>query len=640
MRRADRRPAKRRQRRKRSSQLGMKAWLRRVAERLRPAAAEERWGWIVTALTLVVAGWLYARTEPTHLPVSDGFYSYLYARSMAFDGDIDFGNDYSLCGDPFRIGIDRGTGHPDNIYYPGPALFWTPLLWVLRLVLPLGSLQATCGPPWTTWCFAMAPLAGALVTYLSYRVARRWFTDGVAALSAALLSLAGLTLKFSALLPCYSHIYDAVCVSGLLVATLRALEDPARWRKWILVSVLLAMCVLQRLSNVAFAIVPLFAAATAFQPRWCRRRLIAFGIVVGLGLLPSLCLMGCVYRYLYGHPFVFTHGRYFIQLAHPHPWLMLFDREEGLFFFTPTAWLAVLGLGFLPRTREPRFLLLPLLGVAVFEWWLSASTLDWAPARRLTNLTPLLVLLACFPIRWLGERLKLSSSGAAAVGLLAAAPFVAYQIGYVWGVPRKLVATERPLTQSELYGASMQSFWAMLDETVGTVAVIPAELAFGARYGLPRNRFGDAAFAKWYRRDFRSLRWLNKDLPFNDRTLQRLMVGFEPNRRGARPQIAMPRLVFSAQWPFATHVEVRTVSQTAGTLRLGRGKLLGQPLWFGAPEPLHIGVQSIEFEIPEGGFSSGINEFVFQFAVDALADVLVTGIRLDDRTERPPPFAP
>src|ERR1700749_3368245 len=95
--------------------------LRSLAPRLR----DERWGLGVTLGTLVASLCIYAVTPISWTPGADGFYSWIYARSLAFDGDIDFKNDYALCGDPFRIGGDRGTGHPDNIFYFGPAVVWT-----------------------------------------------------------------------------------------------------------------------------------------------------------------------------------------------------------------------------------------------------------------------------------------------------------------------------------------------------------------------------------------------------------------------------------------------------------------------------------------------------------------------------------
>lgn len=69
-----------------------------------------RWGLAVTLVTLISSLGIYAVTPISWTPGSDGFYSWTYARSLAFDGDIDFKNDYSLCGDPFRIGVDRALG--------------------------------------------------------------------------------------------------------------------------------------------------------------------------------------------------------------------------------------------------------------------------------------------------------------------------------------------------------------------------------------------------------------------------------------------------------------------------------------------------------------------------------------------------
>src|SRR4051812_16684571 len=104
---------------------------------------------------------LYLARGVRETGAADGFYSFLYARSLAFDGDVDFRNDYALCGDPYTVGVDRGTGHPDNAAYAGPAVFWVPLLTVARLFERLPSdadpaTRAACHGPWTKSALGIA----------------------------------------------------------------------------------------------------------------------------------------------------------------------------------------------------------------------------------------------------------------------------------------------------------------------------------------------------------------------------------------------------------------------------------------------------------------------------------------------------
>lgn len=601
----------------------------RIQRELRSIAQHlwaERWGLGVALVTLVSSLWIYAVTPVSWTPGSDGFYSWVYARSLAFDGDIDFKNDYLLCQDPFRIGVNRGTGHPDNIFYFGPAVVWTPVLWLLRLGLRGLPPSATCGPPFSTITLGLSPVMAALTAYLCYRLARRHFSDGVSALAVALVVVGGPVFRLATCLPSYSHTADALFVSALLVLTARAVESPSQGRRWAWVALSLSACIWQRLSNAAFAVVPLVALVTPAHALSSRRReLLLAAAAVGAGTLAGLGVYGIVYQYLYGSPFVFTHGRYFLQLAHAHPFLLLFDEAQGLFYLTPSIWLAVLGLVPALRDRPSRRLLVPLFAIAILEIYLSSAALDWAPSRRLTNLAPLWVIATCFTLRAFAERVPLRSRGLSLAGMILATPFCVASLGDAWGASRGLV----PGTTTAV---------GVMNDALGTLGALPAEIVFSLRYHLPRDRFREASAPIWYTRDFRSLAWIWRDLAFTDARVAHLTEGFSPAVGGARPLGPRARLVFAAQWPFATHVKVRAGGSSGVLLRIGEGRAWGEPRWFGAAQALPATPGNVTFAIPPGEFSSGIHEIVFDFSGDDLRTTTVASLSLDDRARRPPAF--
>jgi hypothetical protein len=47
----------------------------------------------------------------------------------------------------------------------------------------------------------------------------------------------------------------------------------------------------------------------------------------------------------------------------------------------------------------------------------------------------------------------------------------------------------------------------------------------------------------------------------------------------------------------------------------------------------------LEFSIPQGVFSSGIQEIVLEWSGDDVQSVVVSSLSLDDRVPRPLPFA-
>src|SRR5258706_7519188 len=73
---------------------------------------------------------------------SDGFYYFAYLRSLAFDRDVDFMNDYRMLGlgDKTYLFQPTKTGHAESAWTIGPAIVWSPFFAAGHLV---------AGPPRT-----------------------------------------------------------------------------------------------------------------------------------------------------------------------------------------------------------------------------------------------------------------------------------------------------------------------------------------------------------------------------------------------------------------------------------------------------------------------------------------------------------
>src|SRR5271168_2012406 len=98
-----------------------------------------RWGVLVTLVSYALFLWMFTTGPYARNAGSDGYYTWLFARSITYDHDIDFTNDYALCGDPQGKNILRGTRHPDNPFYIGPSVDWVPVLAVLRATMPMSA---------------------------------------------------------------------------------------------------------------------------------------------------------------------------------------------------------------------------------------------------------------------------------------------------------------------------------------------------------------------------------------------------------------------------------------------------------------------------------------------------------------------
>ncbi len=585
--------------------------------------SRERWGLLVAALFLAGGAIAYATTPAAWRPGSDGYYSYLYARSLAFDGDIDFTNDYRTCGDPFGLGVDRGTGHPDNIFYVGPALLWTPVLLVMRLI---GLSGNGCGLPWTLICLGLTTLVGAAASLFTYAFLSAFFSRGLAALAVALTLFGGPALLFAGALPSYGHLYELAFSSLFGLACVRSIGSPShRW--FVCLALTLAALILQRASNLSFVLLPVVLASSRGESQ--RFRLMAAtagGLLLGAG--PVLLINA----YLYDSFFTFSHGPYFLNLEHAHPWLTLFDAEEGVFLYWPAVWPSLFGLFFV---REPKLRLFAraLGAIALILLLINSSAIDWAPARRFLSLAPFFALGIAALLARITDKLGKPDGpyGVLAAGAIVL-PLWSWSLGFTWGASRGYVELGKPQTQASLYGGGITAFWMLLDRTVGTVPILPAELWTAARYGVDHRAFGDAAFPRWYVRDFRTLEWQGRRIDLDVLTQQRLTEGLSPaTSRGAmRMKATTARAIFATQWPFVTHLLLG--AESAAPTRVRVGSAHRGDTWWSEWKALS-GKQQLVFNVQAAELSSGIQELLIQ-EEGKTPTVTLRSLELDDRAER------
>jgi hypothetical protein len=581
---------------------------------------------------------LFVRSDVSGPGLADGFYSYLFARSLAYDGGIDFANDYQLCGDPYQVGIDRGTGHPDNQAYLGPAVFWTPVVWVARHLVDIPAqahvaVRSGCAGDIANAALFVAVPLGGLAIGLSYLAARRFARKSTAVFAALLFAVASNLPTYAALFPSSSHVYEAFCAALLIWLTGRAC-DRQQWQAWILVGVAAALCALQRLSDVVLIALPLVWIATSSSSR--RYKVTAAGIVAA-GALLGIAVTLWVYLFLYGWPLSFPQGRHYFHLGHAHPLLTLFAPHGGLFYATPVAYLAFMGLFVALRRPEIRALGIGAGLCIVGCLWISSAALDWHGkgtygARRLLVLLPLFIMLTAVALeradRWLNRHSRTVAAGA--LLLLLGAPVI--------GAPLAIARNELPVSgaapQASQYGNPIRALWAELDDHFD-LAILPAELVYRARFGLPMRTFRAASTDLFYRRSYRTLQWEPNTLPLSHPVLQESSRGFTTTPQGLQLTGTEGRWVFAAQWPFATEAILELDSVAESDLAIEIGTFF---------ESCSLGSQSVprgksvrvHWAIPRGCFDSGLVQV--RFHREASTKILLRRLILDDSTAYPPPY--
>jgi Dolichyl-phosphate-mannose-protein mannosyltransferase len=578
----------------------------------RAAWRGDRRGWGTAALLVVLVAHAirYLAANRAGALYGDGMYSWLYARSLAFDGDLDFTNDYALCGDPFVVGVDTGAGRPVNPFYAGPGLVLTPVLWVVRHVVHLPPdasepWRAGCSGPFVFTSGLLSIVAVTATVAIAYRCARRWFGEGAAALAVLVMGLASPLAVTGTVAWYYSHLWAALAVAIALLTSLRAAEEPTRAERWLACGLACGLATLMRPQEALWLLVP--AATIAWSARRVGLRASMLRtVLLAVGFVALASVQLAIYRKLYGTPFVIPQGKLYLQLGHAHPWLTLFGARSGLLYWTPLVWLGVLGIPAFVKREPSRVIAATIVLVACAQHYVASSALTWAGgatlgARVQTSLVPALVLTAAAFLEVLLRWAKRRRLGPAAVVLAVLGPWVV--IG--WSTPVSGVKNDRPVPAPELYGAATNHVFKTLYPEIGNPFTWPATGIFTLRYGAPPAVFDSLAAEGMFEGSYRSTpEHSNETLRFAHPPSAFWSPGLDPLRSASGPRSA--RFLVTLYWPWITSVRVRGKPVGApATLRIEcRGFFLRRAVG----EATFSRTESVSIAVPAGAFDSGINE--------------------------------
>lgn len=352
-------------------------------------AGGERWA----LLTLVLLCSLLYLRHPRSLD-ADGFQYFTFARSLAFDRDLDMTNDYALLGQQMTA---------KNVLPIGAPLVWSvvlaPLYFVSTLVGAVLGLEVTGAEPMFIAAACLASIAlGCAGLFLLYRELRS-FGSPLASLLAVLLVWFGSPLRFyMRVLPSFAHAIEFFAGVLVLVAARRLYEQGSKARAF-KAGLACGLVYLVRSQDGLLLLVPAIFIFDAWLGHRNVRRMITEGASTLAGFASLAWIQSAVWWSMFGTPFLVPHktlhGEAFAASAAPKLLEMLLSDRGGLFSTYPTTLLAVLGLPFALRKCRPW----AVAGLVVLasQWWLNASIFDWYQVRRFTGTIPLIALgLAVF----------------------------------------------------------------------------------------------------------------------------------------------------------------------------------------------------------------------------------------------------
>lgn len=354
---------------------------------------------------------------------------FAYLPSLAFDGDLEFGNQYRHFyeQDPQGLALFAGTflelreprtGAHINFAPGGSALLWSPFYLLAHVGVlaarALGAGIAADGisqPYVSAACYASA-LYGLLGLLLVHDALRRFggVSDAVATASVLALWLATPALYYMTLAPGFSHATSLFTIGLLVWLALRLAGRPrAGAAEWLAAGASVGLAALVREQDGLFGVVPagvLLLHAARGRPL---RETLVRGLALAAGAFLAFAPQLLAYRAINGGfgPSKLVARK--MSWSSPHLLEVLVDPAHGLFVWTPLLLLATLGLVVaLARRRDP---LLALLALGLLsQVWINGAVESWTQAgafgsRRFVAATPVFAFGLAFVVAAAHERL-------------------------------------------------------------------------------------------------------------------------------------------------------------------------------------------------------------------------------------------
>jgi len=362
-----------------------------------------------------------------------------HLRSVYFDGDLDYGNDYQLFLDADPVTFNwlhnladypTSTGRYLNDAPIGTAVLWSPFYVTADLAVVVARSLGSDVPrdgisqPYV-WAIAIGSLTwGLLGLALVYSCCRLYFDRWPAQLAVLAVWFASALVFYLYITPPMAHANSVFAVALFTWLWLRGRERERSPGEWALLGASAGLMALVRELNWLMMIPLLFdeglrllAAVRERELRTWSERIpgyLAYGAALAVVVAPQFF----VYQALHGTygptPFV-TEKFSYPQFVLP----VLFSGFHGLYSWTPVTLLGSIGLWFLGRRHPVVAAGLALAFVAQLvvvgsysTWWGGASF----GARRFLNCTPLFALgLAALFARLPAERRRLAVAMVAAL---------------------------------------------------------------------------------------------------------------------------------------------------------------------------------------------------------------------------------
>ncbi len=339
---------------------------------------------------------------------SDGFYYFAYLRSIVFDRDVEFSNDYKLLGlgDKAHLFNPTPTGYAQSAWTIGPAIVWAPFFAAAH---PIANRLAATGADVSTngisypyrQAVCIAGLFYALLgCWFTYRLTTIFFDRRLAAGAVALVICGSFMLWYMVKEPSMTHAPSMAGVAGF--TWMWAATHGRRTRlQWALLGLIAGFITLIRWQNALFAILPAYEALTMLVAAARRRdRPVVTGTLAVGAIFTACAVVGFIpqmiaWKSIYGSFLAVSPVGPQIRWWDPQLVDILWSARNGLFSWSPVLYLGAIGLVVFAVARP--WIGVPALAAIAVMTYFNASIQDWWGSagyggRRFEGTLPLFTL--------------------------------------------------------------------------------------------------------------------------------------------------------------------------------------------------------------------------------------------------------
>jgi hypothetical protein len=420
---------------------------------------------------------------------ADAVEYYSHLRSLYFDHDLDFKNEFEHFGiltrgdkkDPIKE-----TGHRRTIFSVGPALLWMPFYAVGDLVARVrNDVQEGYSPAHIRAVCLASLFYGVLGLVLVERLLEGFVAKPVAFWTTVSLLYGTFLFWYVTSEAVVSHALSFFASALVLFFYFRD-EDNLDARRALILGLLVGLAAVVRWQNGVLLLLPAFTLLKGFRLEDAPRR-IGMGILTlvsfAIGALPQMLAWKAIFgHYLLKDP---PHGRDFLRLDHPFLPEVFLSSRHGLLFWTPILWGGYLGYAFLVR-RRPRTALHLFAVLAVMsyvnacsgDWWAGGSFSN----RRFDSALPLLALGVAAFLEFLLDRAR---TRPAAFLVLGGSALLSFNLLFMEVYRRAQIPLDDTVSFPEVLGKTA----ALVTHAVGSPVAWPANWAFALEKRLPVEQY-------------------------------------------------------------------------------------------------------------------------------------------------------